>query len=129
MDSNAKNCLTFRRIIVQWGKIGKVMTDKPTATWIKNIETHGWTHASLYKLSVRLNGYKYVIVSASDRPELGILETYIFGADETGVALSMGELNGSTQGILSHKIALNNAGYDVEKDMPIVSLDEFEKEL
>ena len=74
----------------------------------------GWRgDASLYKLDPPMGDHEYVIVSAVNaygtEPE-----TYIFPADEEGEATSMVELSGSYKGGLSHKQALENAGYEVQ---------------
>ena len=59
--------------------------------------------------------YDYVIVSAT-YALFGCPETYIFGADQDGVVLGWGELEGSFQGALSHELALERAGYRVLAD-------------
>ena len=84
-----------------------------TATKVKDLQTHRLMHSSaLYRLSDRLKGFDYVVVSAVvDRL---IHETYIFGSDENGEVLDWGELRGSTCGVYNHETALNNAGYEVK---------------
>jgi hypothetical protein len=96
------------------------------ATFIRNLD--GWRgDARLYKLLEPIEYDKpygendppakktsYVIVSAVVVMFSGS-ETYIFPADENGESLDMGELGGSYRGGLSHKLALSNAGYEVEE--------------
>ena len=89
-----------------------------TATFKKRLETFTGD-AALYELSEPLkpyaidendSEYNYVVVSAAitySGPE-----TYIFGADENGNIDSWLELPGSIRGVYSHKIALENAGYE-----------------
>jgi hypothetical protein len=73
--------------------------------------------ACLYKLSVPLVGYEYVVVSAAkdhrDHYDNMIGETFIFGSDESGKIKSFLELPGSYKGGLDHQKALNDAGYDI----------------
>lgn len=77
--------------------------------------------ASLYKVSEpvpygnKVNGSvqrttDYVVVSATN--VVGP-ETYIFPADRMGQVLDWGELPGSQRGTLSHRAALESAGYEV----------------
>ena len=84
-----------------------------TATKVKDLQTHRLMHSSaLYRLSDRLRGFDYVVVSAViDRL---IHETYIFGADKNGEVLDWGELPGSECDVYSHEKALNNVGYEVK---------------
>jgi len=95
------------------------------AKFIKNLD--GWRgDARLYELSDAIEWDKpwdyndppakttnYVIVSAVVAMFSGA-ETYIFPSDENGNALDMIELEGSYRGGLSHKVALENAGYEVD---------------
>jgi len=62
----------------------------------------------LYRLSVPLNGFEFVTVSAVDH---GHPETYVFGSDETGSMDECYELPGSLPGVLDHAQALARAGY------------------
>lgn len=81
------------------------------------------TEAKWYRLSPPLvsegwegtETHRYVVVSASDRPDFGICETYIFPCDETGKITGWLELPGSFQGGLDHEAALQGAGYVVVK--------------
>lgn len=57
----------------------------------------------------------YVIVSAADVPLSGP-ETYIFPATAKGEIDDFGELEGSYRGGLDHRLALENAGYEVDGD-------------
>lgn len=91
---------------------------KKTATKIKDLQDYSGV-AALYKLSSPLVGWyddswDYVIVSAAS--VFGEVETYIFPAvDENSLKpVCWGELPGSTKGVLSHRQALENAGYEVE---------------
>jgi hypothetical protein len=82
-----------------------------TATKVKDLENPK-AMQSLYRLSDRLRGFDYVVVSAVvDRL---IHETYIFGSDKNGEVLEWGELPGSECYVYSHEKALNNAGYEVK---------------
>lgn len=82
-----------------------------TATKVRDLENFTGK-AALYKLSDRLEGFDYVVVSAVLAPYTH--ETYIFGADENGEVLEWGELPGSERDVYSHEKALNNAGYEVK---------------
>lgn len=64
----------------------------------------------LYRLSVPLNGFEFVTVSAVDH---GHPETYVFGSDESGSIGESYELPGSLPGALDHAKALERAGYIV----------------
>jgi len=105
---------------------------KKTAKFIKKIEG-GQSDARLYFLSepVLYDSDKetsYVYVSAAnvdDNPALEIFpksirgsgdETFIFPCDKKGEVLSWYELEGSTKGILSHKISLNKMGFETDLD-------------
>lgn len=71
--------------------------------------------ATLYALSTPMPDYDgglthYVIASAVIVPGSGA-ETYLFAADAEGRVLSYMELPGSYRGGLSHKEALERAGY------------------
>ena len=57
---------------------------------------------------------KYVIVSAANVMYDGP-ETYIFPANKKGEVTNWGELEGSYKGGLSHRAALQGAGYDLEE--------------
>ena len=82
----------------------------------------GYTgRASLYRVSepvpygAPVNGSmqrytSHVVVSATS--VVGP-ETYIFPADPMGQVLDWGELPGSQRGTLSHRVALQAAGYEV----------------
>jgi hypothetical protein len=84
-----------------------------TATKVKDLQTHRLMHSSaLYRLSDRLKGFDYVVVSAVVNPLC--YETYIFGSDKNGEVLEWGELPGSECYVYSHEKALNNAGYEVK---------------
>lgn len=78
----------------------------------------GWTGSvKAYELSQKLDGYDYVIVSATVVMYSGP-ETYIFGATkkslEENAAADAAELEGSYRGGLDHEQALKNAGYEVQ---------------
>lgn len=84
-----------------------------TATKVRDLDTIQPHHMmALYKLSDRLKGFDYVVVSAVLAPY--VHETYIFGSDKNGEVLEWGELPGSERDVYSHKKALNNAGYEVK---------------
>lgn len=85
------------------------------AIWLKN--TTLGTKSALYMLDKPMkdcddNHVKYVIVSSADVPFSGP-ETFIFPATGEGEVTSFIELEGSFQGGLCHKTALNNAGYKI----------------
>ena len=82
-----------------------------TATKVKDLENPK-AMQSLYRLSDRLRGFDYVVVSAVLAPY--VHETYIFGSDKNGEVLEWGELPGSECYVYSHEKALNNAGYEVK---------------
>jgi hypothetical protein len=82
-----------------------------TATKVKDLENPK-AMQSLYKLSDRLKGFDYVVVSAALTPY--VHETYIFGSDRHGEIIDWEQLTGSTRDIYSHEKALNNAGYEVK---------------
>ena len=82
-----------------------------TATKVKDLENPK-AMQSLYRLSDRLRGFDYVVVSAVVNHLC--YETYIFGTDENGEVLDWGELPGSECDVYSHEKALNNAGYEVK---------------
>ena len=82
-----------------------------TATKVKDLENPK-AMQSLYRLSDRLRGFDYVVVSAVLAPY--VHETYIFGSDKNGEVLDWGELPGSERDVYSHEKALNNAGYEVK---------------
>lgn len=82
-----------------------------TATKVRDLENFTGK-AALYKLSDRLKGFDYVVVSAVLAPY--VHETYIFGADENGDVLDWGELPGSERDVYGHETALNNAGYELK---------------
>ena len=81
-----------------------------TATKVKDLENPKAMQA-LYRLSDRLKGFDYVVVSAV--VDHFCYETYIFGSDENGEVLDMIELPGSQRGVYSHEKALNDAGYEM----------------
>ena len=81
-----------------------------TATKVKDLENPKAMQA-LYRLSDRLKGFDYVVVSAIANNVC--YETYIFGSDENGEVLDMIELPGSQRGVYSHEKALNDAGYEM----------------
>jgi hypothetical protein len=81
-----------------------------TATKVRDLDSRKHM-AALYKLSDRLKGFDYVIVSAVLNPY--VHETYIFGCNEHGEVIDWNELTGSTRDIYSHEKALNNAGYEM----------------
>ena len=78
-----------------------------TATFVKCLSVLSGD-ARLYALS----GGGYVVVSAVDADFSGP-ETYIFASDEKGNVLDWTELDGSFRGEFNHKMALENAGYEV----------------
>ena len=83
-----------------------------TATKVKDLETHRLMHSSaLYRLSDRLKGFDYVVVSAVLAPY--VHETYIFGSDRHGKIIDWEQLPGSIPDCYSHEKALNNAGYEM----------------
>lgn len=83
-----------------------------TATLIRHLE--GWRgNARLYKLSVPLGGFAYVVVSTAYDPSRGMWETFIFPALADGEVVSYIELPGSYQGGREHGKALGGAGYDL----------------
>lgn len=53
-------------------------------------------------------GERFVITSASNRPRLGVLETYVFESDRDGNIVRYTELYGSERGILDHERAVNS---------------------
>lgn len=65
-----------------------------------------------YRVSPKLRGHRYVIVSTAVVPFSGP-ETYVFGADEGGKIVDWIELKGSFRGRLDHDEALSRAGYSV----------------
>jgi hypothetical protein len=70
----------------------------------------------LYRLDPPMETYDgtkadHVIVSAVE--VLGVSETYIFAARETGEVVNWGELAGSFRGALDHAGALRGAGYEI----------------
>jgi hypothetical protein len=87
------------------------------ATFIKEIKEGFVGEARLYKVDPPMfceeteSKYEYVIVSGVYALGSGP-ETYIFGADENGIVLHWGELNGSFRGEIDHAQALSNAGYE-----------------
>lgn len=85
-----------------------------TAELVKNFDNSQMrSRASLYRLSIPLEGHTHIIVSAAS--VLGEPETYIFGADEDGTCTDWSELYGSFKGDLNHARALANAGYRIVK--------------
>jgi hypothetical protein len=68
---------------------------------------------TLYEMTPPLEGNRFVVVSAAHVPYSGP-ETYIFPADEDGEVTTFRELDGSYKGGLSHKKALEDAGYVIE---------------
>ena len=82
-----------------------------TATKVKDLENPKAMQA-LYRLSDRLKGFDYVVVSAVVNPLCH--ETYIFGSDKHGEVLEWGELPGSERDVYNHETVLNNAGYEVK---------------
>lgn len=91
------------------------MTTTKTARFVRNLEDFTGD-ARLYELSEPHAGYgegpvSRVVVSAVS--VLGVPETYIFPADESGGVASWGEMPGSFKGALDHERALREAGYEV----------------
>lgn len=77
-----------------------------TATLVKD-NLPGWLgHAALYRVSPKLSGNTFVIVSSVSGPE-----TYIFPATKHGEVKDWGELEGSFRGQHNHARALGGAGY------------------
>lgn len=70
-------------------------------------------NAALYRMEPKLQGHRYVIVSATDYLD-GEAETYIFPASRYGKVTEWGELAGSHKGTFSHKKALELAGYEIQ---------------
>lgn len=72
--------------------------------------------AQLYKLSEPIvyggGETDHVVVSAAYAMGTG-METYIFPVNENGDVLDWGELPGSTRGTASHKVAIENAGWEL----------------
>lgn len=89
-----------------------VQNDEFKDPWKKNFRMTKVVQ-KLYKLSVPLKSYEYVVVSASDIPD--IPETYIFGSDNQGMVKDWSELPGSFRGEMNHIKALKNAGYEVSE--------------
>lgn len=59
----------------------------------------------LYKVPDNLNtDCSYVVVSAANKPEHGICETFVFKADENGAILSYMELPGSAKGLVTSRL-------------------------
>jgi len=93
---------------------------KKTAKLIKDNLPDFIGHAALYQVDPPMEGvelksnskreFNYVVVSTAHT--FG-LETYIFGADETGDVFNWLELDGSMKGTSSHKKVLKNAGYEL----------------
>ena len=82
-----------------------------TATKVRDLDNFTGM-AALYKLSKPLEGYDYVVVSAT-RVYVQV-ETYIFPSNENGEVVDWGELPGSMREVYNHVMALNNAGYEVK---------------
>ena len=83
-----------------------------TATKVKDLQTHRLMQSSaLYRLSDRLKGFDYVVVSAVLAPY--VHETYIFGSDRHGKIIDWEQLPGSIPDCYSHEKALNYAGYEM----------------
>jgi hypothetical protein len=73
----------------------------------------GWNGiAALYRLSPPHNGDEWVVVSSVIAPFLGP-ETFIFESNEYGEVTEWAELEGSTQGTLSHAGVLGSLGYRI----------------
>lgn len=68
--------------------------------------------ARLFEVNPPHSGHDFVIVSKVNNGFAH--ETYIFPSNAAGEVTDWGELNGSTQGEVTHKQALENAGYGVE---------------
>ena len=81
-----------------------------TASKVKDLE-HPKAKQALYKLSDRLKGFDYVVVSAVLAPY--VHETYIFGSDRHGKIIDWEQLPGSIPECYSHEKALNYAGYEM----------------
>lgn len=109
------------------------MNETKTATWIRELPVT-WdspvVRAALYRVDPpmtrenydindegeyvsRTLSSPYVCVSASNVPFSGP-ETYIFLADDQGDVINDLECDGSFRGALSHREALENAGYTVD---------------
>lgn len=97
------------------------MSDK-TARLLKSNLRDFTGRAHLFRLDPPLAGHEYVVVSALEalqhdpKAPGGVregVETYIFGADQTGALTGDPELPGSTKGTLDHREALLAAGYEV----------------
>jgi hypothetical protein len=86
------------------------------ATFVKDVSEHFQGNAELYKVTPALEGFDFVVVSATVAFDTGSPETYIFGADENGTVVSWGELEGSFRGELDISKALSLAGYTVVRD-------------
>lgn len=87
-----------------------------TATYIRQVP-EGSGDRRLYRLSEPLKGYEsdsyeFVVVSAIVCA-YGGPETFVFGASESGNVLNWCELDGSQRGVLDHRKALEDAGYEV----------------
>jgi len=79
-----------------------------TATYVKKMKS--WqSDAALYQLSIALDGYDYVIVSATN--VFSGPETFIFGTDKNAKKINWLELTGSFCGEMNHSEALRRAGY------------------
>ena len=81
-----------------------------TATKVKDLENPKAMQA-LYKLSDRLKGFDYVVVSAV--VDHFCYETYIFGCNKHGEIIDWEQLPGSIPDCYSHEKALNYAGYEM----------------
>ena len=82
-----------------------------TATKVRDLEYQKGPKAAFYRLSDRLKGFDYVVVSAVLAAY--VHETYIFGCDENGHVIDWIELPGSTRDVFDHKTVLNKAGYEM----------------
>ena len=67
----------------------------------------------LFKMEPPLEGNEFVVVSGVSVPYSGP-ETYIFPADEEGIIIDFGELDGSFRGAIDINEALRGVGYEVE---------------
>jgi hypothetical protein len=82
-----------------------------TARFVKSFDMSplpGAREAKLYSTDLG-----FVRASAVDCPGLGLLETYLFHADERGVVTDWSEMEGSVKGYADCDRAMREAGYEV----------------
>lgn len=87
------------------------------AKLIKELTNDDSRYQAIYELSEPLSGFTEIMVSSINRPKMDMKETMIFGMLDDGVCWDA--LPGSLEGVLSHKEALEAAGYDMLTEMTI----------